>query len=694
MSVGQPIAPGSVSTAPTPKIKIEHSSSTAPILPNPVNLTIMLWALHTGGVVNSYNDLAGISDHGDVIGMTLKFPGTGSLIFSIGDNLNDWDSNVVIPDDTWHHFCFTTTPWNGAATRPALGRGYVDGIEVVNSLSGVGYMTAPDRTNTAAPPAGPAFISLFNTRASDNPGDATAVFQGNMCAVKIWTDTALTPEEIRREMWAFTPQRTTGLWAFSPLTNINTASHNYAGLANSNWTVQGTDLTTGSNSPAGVVWDYPAARRDPTSFFTGAVAFTGLEQLRYRFRFDDGTESTATAIYGADNPITAPVSTNRRLRVLLNAASVDPASTQYKLEYRKNGGAWTGVATAQPTTSVPTFGAATELSNAAGISGLPIPAGSIGDLLLLLVNTANEAISVTTSGWTQVTNSPQSTGTAAAAGGVRLGVYWRIRDGTEPTVTIADSGSYTYAKVIRLSGVDTSAPINITAGSVDSAATTNLTAPGVTTTVANCLIVHIVGLDKDANDIDTFTGTAANANLTSITEQFDNTVSTGAGGGLLIITGAKATAGATGNTTATAGFDTSTTHAYITIAGAPTPVTLEPLLVSLSGNFAPGATTAQFEPPSGKATTDFVAGRIEEAANPATAVDITSDDYTELEWCLQAVSGTASVNDVFEFRVTANGTPIDAYDVTPQWTISSTANLKSRPHYPKGLRIHRKRRVI
>src|SRR3954462_3153720 len=188
MSVGQPITPGSVSTTPTPKIKIEHSSSTAPILPNPVNLTIMLWALHTGGVVNSYNDLAGISDHGDVIGMTLKFPGTGSLIFSIGDNLNDWDSNIVIPDDTWHHFCFTTTPWNGAATRPALGRGYVDGIEVTNSLSGAGFMTAPDRTNTAVPPAGPSFISLFNTRASDNPGDSTAVFQGNMCAVKIWTD--------------------------------------------------------------------------------------------------------------------------------------------------------------------------------------------------------------------------------------------------------------------------------------------------------------------------------------------------------------------------------------------------------------------------------------------------------------------------------------------------------------------------
>jgi hypothetical protein len=442
-----------------------------------------------------------------------------------------------------------------------------------------------------------------------------------------------------------------------------------------------------------VMWTEQNGSNFDTLVASLAFVTTELQQQSFQFRFDDGSESAAKAFFGHDTPIIRPVTTNTRLRVLVDAVNLDPASTQYRLEYAKNGGAWTPVATSQPTTTVPTYGAATELSGTGAISGLPMPSGSIGDLLLLLVNTANEAISVTTSGWTQVTNSPQSTGTAAAAGGVRLGVYWRVRDGTEPTVSIADSGSYTYAKVIRLSGVDTSAPINITAGSVDSTATNNLTAPGVTTTVANCLIVHIVGLDKDLADVDTFTGTATNANLANITERFDTTVNAGAGGGLLILTGEKATAGATGNTTATAGFDTSTTHAYITVAGAPTPVAQEPLLVSLSGNFAPGATTAQMNPPPGKSTTDFTAGRIEEAANPATAVDIGSSGYTELEWCLTAVSGQASTNDVFTFRVTANGTVLGSYLVTPQWTIGTTPT-KSRPSFPKGLRISPRRKVV
>ena len=98
-----------------------------------------------------------------------------------------------------------------------------------------------------------------------------------------------------------------------------------------------------------------------------------------------------------------------------------------------------------------------------------------------------------------------------------------------------------------------------------------------------------------------------------------------------------------------------------------------PIRLSLSSNFAPGATTVQLTPPATKLTSDFVAGRIEEAANPATAIDITLDKYTEIEWSIQAMSGVAVNADVYEFRVTDNGTALSSYSVTPQWTIGAAA---------------------
>lgn len=77
-------------------------------------------------------------------------------------------------------------------------------------------------------------------------------------------------------------------------------------------------------------------------------------------------------------------------------------------------------------------------------------------------------------------------------------------------------------------------------------------------------------------------------------------------------------------------------------------------------------TTAQLTAPSGKTTSDFVAGRIQDDENPADAVNITTDDYTELEWCLQATAA-----GTYEFRITIGGVALDTYSVTP--TLTATA---------------------
>lgn len=393
-----------------------------------------------------------------------------------------------------------------------------------------------------------------------------------------------------------------------------------------------------------------------------------LEQEGYRWRDDDGSESAATWLDSQDTDISRDLSTNTRLRVLVNASG-DVGSTQYQLEYRIAGGTYAKVLAAQPTEQIPSFVAKGTFTSGTGALSVPPPAGiQDGDLLLLFVESANEAIT-TPSGYTQVTNSPQSTGGAAAAGGVRLGVFYKVTNGSESNLTVADTGNHTTAIIMAFRGVDTTTPVHQSAGAVDSSATSSLSCPAVTTSTTNCLIVNAIGLDKDLADADTLSS-IANAALSSVTERHDETVASGVGGGLAVITGGKATAGSTGNTTATG--DTSTTHAYVTLALAPLAPVPQPILLSPSSNITASgaATTAQLTAPSGKTTSDFTTGRIQDDENPADAVDISADDYTELEWCLTAESGIASDSDVYEFRVTENGTPFGTYAVTPEWTIA------------------------
>jgi len=90
--------------------------------------------------------------------------------------------------------------------------------------------------------------------------------------------------------------------------------------------------------------------------------------------------------------------------------------------------------------------------------------------------------------------------------------------------------------------------------------------PSVTTTVDSAFIVLVCGQDTDANNSATLS-LPVNANLTGLTEQFDQTVNTGAGGGIVFLTGTKDVAGSIGSTTATG--STSVSHTYLTMALTP-----------------------------------------------------------------------------------------------------------------------------
>jgi len=205
-------------------------------------------------------------------------------------------------------------------------------------------------------------------------------------------------------------------------------------------------------------------------------------------------------------------------------------------------------------------------SSAAIALAVEIPStAQTGDLLLLLVETANQTVTAP-SGWSSVTNSPQGTGTAGAAGGVRLSVFYRLMDGTEgDTVTVADSGDHQAARVAAFYGVDQTIPIDVTAGSVLATGATAITCPAVTTTVDNCYVLNIVASDRDGTS-GTFSAWT-NANLSSLVEFSDAGTTLNTGGVLGAAGGLKATAGSTGTTAVTQA--TAVTAAMLTIALTP-----------------------------------------------------------------------------------------------------------------------------
>jgi hypothetical protein len=111
-----------------------------------------------------------------------------------------------------------------------------------------------------------------------------------------------------------------------------------------------------------------------------------------------------------------------------------------------------------------------------------------------------------------------------------------------------------------------------------------------------------------------------------------------------------------------------------------------------SSNIASGgeATTAQLIPPAGKTTADFVTGRMWDDESGLDDITIGADKYTELEFCLQAVSANGAVpTDHFDFRVT-----IGAFDVAPAGDITHIAadwdavDVESDTHvYNSGLTV-------
>jgi len=213
----------------------------------------------------------------------------------------------------------------------------------------------------------------------------------------------------------------------------------------------------------------------------------------------------------------------------------------------------------------PTFQAAGGEVSGTGSVAPAWPAHLVNDVALLFIESrGNEPATLSTpAGFAAVLNSPQAIG-GASAGGTTITVFWaRATSTAMASPVVADPGNHVYARILTYRNVAASGdPWDVTVGGTKTPASTTVTVTGVTTTESNTLIVQAVARGNDSAAAAFSAQT--NANLTSITERSDAGTTDGSGGGFAVWDGGWATAGATGDTTAT--IAVSVRNAFLTIA--------------------------------------------------------------------------------------------------------------------------------
>lgn len=393
-----------------------------------------------------------------------------------------------------------------------------------------------------------------------------------------------------------------------------------------------------------------------------AGSFT-LEQEGFRWRNDDGSESAATWLASQDTNLTQPAETNTRLRTLINATG-DPTSAQYRLDYKRSDqSTYSAVPTALPAAGAVTYGAVGTYAPSGGATSrnptLPAGVTTQSELWAAVGSKNNATHSSVTSGWTKVAQ--QNSG---ASWTVSLWRYTGADATAAAAVNVTWTGSVaSFGQSWRMQGRTGTDPLGTP--TVSSGTTSTHTSTAVTTTSPGSRVMYI----------DAAAANTALAQPTSWTENLDNGNATGA---TRLTVGGRdfGSSGSSSGAISVTGAAAAWVQWQVELP-APQPA----ILLSASANIAASGanTTAQLTPPSGKSTSDFVTGRIQDDENPADAVDITSDDYTELEWSLKANGSVATNGQIYQFRVTSNGTPLTTYTVTPQWTIGTANTAPDSP---------------
>lgn len=164
---------------------------------------------------------------------------------------------------------------------------------------------------------------------------------------------------------------------------------------------------------------------------------------------------------------------------------------------------------------------------------VPLPTSYAFNDLLLLGLVADEGDTIPApAGWTAAPPTPQVT--ASSATGNQLAVFWKVADGTEVPVFIADVGVWLGGVIHAFHGVDVvDGPFDVTGGIFQSPDGATATMPSLSTTTPNDMVVYFGGHGFATADPEAVLA-ASDADLTNVTERSND--STVDGGGIYVWT--------------------------------------------------------------------------------------------------------------------------------------------------------------
>jgi len=412
-----------------------------------------------------------------------------------------------------------------------------------------------------------------------------------------------------------------------------------------------------------------------------------IDQEGFRWGVDDGSESAHTWEAAQDTNISIAVG-SRLLRVLLDATG-DPASAAYTLRVQKNGtGGYIAVpvgASVAESYDTITFGAIGTGANGSTTVAPTYPTGITSGQYLVAVITSGATNSETPTApdgtWTQLATGASTDGTYGVdTGPRRVTAFGRLADGTETgTVTFSiTNGGTCRGTISRFSRSGTGTWQVTGQGANDSTSGTgvSMTFASMNWNTGDATLVA-VGQRVDGATQSAQSLTASGVTFGALTNRATNAVTTGNDHRHVVDTFAAVTG--------TSNVDAAPTWAYTASAAvsaggvvvrlrAYTAAATNEAYISTSANIASTGedTTARLIAPGVKTTGDFVTGRRWDAENGTDSIDITTDDYTEVEWSL-TIQSPAAASDYYEFRVYSGASELSPYTVTPRWTIPGGA---------------------
>jgi hypothetical protein len=172
------------------------------------------------------------------------------------------------------------------------------------------------------------------------------------------------------------------------------------------------------------------------------------------------------------------------------------------------------------------------------------------DIIGLALQISNDVNYPAPSGYKPI--GPQNgIGAAAAAGSTKLVLFWKRDGGSETAPTLTDAGDHTYGVMFAVRGCkNTGTPFHLSGNAWKFTTSTAATGPKSTTACDNMLVMDVFAQGVD-NASGQMSGSATNADMSSITTQFNDGTTDGFGGGLTIITGIVASAKSVTSTTLT-----------------------------------------------------------------------------------------------------------------------------------------------